>query len=267
MSRKIANSYPERNEILQYVLAETGQKNNFPTDANKIIDFLKLHLVYFDFAEFGHEKFNDGRAILSYNQKTIAINSNITNKHQINFSKMHDVAHYVLPNHVERFYYCRQADMSPYVKVQYELEANAFAADLIYKGGIFTEESNSVETTFESIVSLHDKYDSSLESTGRRFAEHSMYPCIFVVYDKDKKEEMWKVKYAIFSKSFLGKYLKSPKGEFTDDDSEDVIRAEYQPNTIIDSECKISIRNEREETFRCQYLYNGYKVLAIIKEK
>jgi len=263
MNKKIAGSYPEKKEILQYLLKATNQKEELPTNADAIIDFLKLKLVCFDFNKFEDDRIKDGRAILSYNQRVIAVNSTI-GEPRINFSKFHDIAHYVLPKHVEKFYFCRGQDMSPSTKLQYEMEANAFAADLIYKGDIFTIESNSMNISFETVIFLKDKYGSSIESTARHFVECNWHPCLFVVYEK---EEIWKVKYCFFSRPFLEKYLQSEKGTFTDDNNEDVIKAELQQSQIISSECKLSIKNEREMTFSCQYFNNGYNIFAIIKEK
>lgn len=263
MSKKIADSYPEKEEILQYLLAETGQYRDHPTKADTIIEFLKLRLVSFDFAELDNQKLQNGRAILSYNQRAIAINSNIS-EHKINFSKFHEIAHYVLPNHVEKFYFCDNLGMSMLTKSKFEAEANSFAADLIYKGDIFSMESNSMRISFTSIMLLQQKYGSTIESTARRFVERSIYPCLFLVYEKG---DLWKVRYCIFSRPFLEKYLQSRKGSLSDDNNEDVIRAELQQNEIIESECRISIKGDREEAFDCEYFNNGYNTLALIKEK
>lgn len=263
MTKKFADSYPEKDEILQYLLLETGGKEDSPTNPERIIQILKLKLVSFDFIEFG-ERLEDGRAILSYNQKTIAINAKLS-PHKINFSKFHEIAHYVLPTHIESFYFCKEHDMTIFTQKKFEEEANSFAADLIYKGDIFTIESNSTKISFGSIISLSQKYGSTIESTGRRFIEYSLYPSVFVVYEK--KQDTWGVRYSIFSKSFLHKYLQSETGALTDDDNADVIKAELQANQIIESECKINFKNEKEETFHCEYFYNGYNVMGVIKEK
>lgn len=263
MTKKFADSYPEKDEISQYLLLETGGKEDSPTNPDTIIHFLRLKLVSFDFVEFG-ESLTGGRAILSYNQKTIAINAALS-PYKINFSKFHEIAHYVLPTHVENFYFCKEQDMSMFTQKKFEDEANSFAADLIYKGDIFTIESNSKKISFESIISLSQKYGSTIESTGRRFIEYSLYPCVFVVYEKT--QDIWKVRYSVFSKSFLHKYLQSESGTLTDDNNADVIRAEVQSNQVIESECRVNFKNEKEEAFNCEYFYNGYNVMGIIKEK
>lgn len=264
MGKKIAESNPTKEEILQYLLIETGQKKVFPTDVDKIISHLKLQVIPFDFSEFSSDALKNGRAILSYNDRVIMVNKNM-GEHRINFSKFHEVAHFVLPNHREAFYICDDDAMSSFPKLTYEAEANAFAADLIYKGDIFTTESNSMEVSFESIMILAERYNSSIVSTTWRFVERSLYPCVFVCYEKTK--EVWKVKYCIFSKRFLEKYLENKDGVFTDDNSEDVIKAELQQNRIVKSECKINFGNEREKSFNCEYYYNNYNVLSLIKEK
>lgn len=264
MVKKLLEGYPEKEEILQYILLETAQKESIPTDPDRIIDFLKLRLVTFDFAEFRTPELEKGRAILSYNQRVVAINAGDSRK--TNFPKFHEIAHYVLPNHREKlFYFCDEEKMSPATKNDLEMEANLFAADLIYKGNQFSIESNSVETSFNSIVSLATKYGSSIESTTRRFVERNLFPCMSMVYAKE--DGHWKTKYWIFSKSFLEKYLQSNTGRFSDDDNEDVIRAELQPNKIIESECRVSIRGEKETAFLCEYYYNNYNVLGLIKEE
>jgi hypothetical protein len=146
-----------------------------------------------------------------------------------------------------------------------ELEANAFAADLIFKGDIFTIESNSMDISFESIIALATKYSASIQSTAWRFIEYSLYPAVFIVYEKTNST--WRIKYSIFSKQFLHKYLKSESGSLTDDNNEDVIKAEHQPLQIIKSECKVNFKNEKELAFNCEYFFNKFNVLSIIKEK
>lgn len=264
MVKKLLEGYPEKEEILHYILLETAQKESVPTDSRKIMDFLKLRLVEFDFTEFGTPALEKGRAILSYNQRVVAINTR--ENRGTDFPKFHEIAHYVLPNHREKlFYLCDKEAMSPATKNDLEMEANLFAADLIYKGNQFSIESNSVEISFNSIVSLATKYGSSIESTTRRFVERSLFPCMSMVYTKE--EEHWKAKYWIFSKPFLEKYLKSNVARFSDDDNEDVIKAELQPNQIIESECRVNIRGEKETAFSCEYYFNNYNVLGLIKEE
>lgn len=264
MVKKLLEGYPGKEEILQYLLLETAQQESVPTDPDRIMDFLKLRLVAFDFAEFRTPELEKGRAILSYNQRVVAINAG--DERKTNFPKFHEIAHYVLPNHREKLFYCCDDEkMSPATKNDLEMEANVFAADLIYKGNQFSIESNSVEISFNSVANLATKYGSSIESTIRRFVERSLFPCMSMVYVKDNGR--WRIKYWIFSKSFLGKYIQSNSGRFSDDDNEDVIKAELQPNKIIESECRVNIKGEKEITFSCEYYYNNYNVLGLIKEE
>jgi len=266
MTKKFIGDLPEKREILQFLLTETSQNEEGPTSAANILDFLKLKMVCFNFTEFNDSNLSKGRAILSYEHKAVAVNE-CDNEKRKRFSAFHEIAHYILPDHRKKYYHvCNDYDMSYSTKSELEIEANRFAADLIYKGNIFTVESNSMPLSFQSILMLMDKYESSIESTAWRFVEKSLSPCIFAVYDKI--DGRWKVKYFIFSRPLLEKYLQSDKGQFTDDeDNEDVIRAELQPNQIIESECKISIKGQEEVGFISQYFYNGHNVLAVLREQ
>jgi len=262
---KIAGSYPENEQILKYLLTETSQHESRPTSADRIIDFLKLELVTFDFNLLDDEQLaKRGRAILSYNQKTIAINS-IIHPQQVTFSKFHEIAHYVLPQHVKTFYICNAADMSLLQRSPLEQEANEFAADLIYKGDIFTMESNSMPISFDTIIALATKYESSIESTAWRFVKYNFQPCVFVSYEK--RDNIWKVKYSIFSTPFLRKHLQNRHSSLTDDNNQDVIKSEQEPSEILKMECKMTIGDEKEVGFACEYFNNTYNVFALIKEQ
>ena len=162
MPKIIAENIKEK-MIVDSFLDLTEQRGLFPTNPQPIIERLGLEQLEFDFAkEFSkpsEKNLQDFRAMLSYDEKVIALNS--TQKKNVcrtRFSLFHEIAHYVIPRHIERFYLCSEEDMSARTLMTLEAEANKLAADFIFQKDVFTEEGNQHPIKATSIFTLKNKY-------------------------------------------------------------------------------------------------------------
>jgi len=273
VSRIIAENIDE-DKIIDYFLVDTAQEGKFPTDPFPIIESLDLQQLEFDFTkefgEFSEKRLQKYRTLLSYDEKVIALNSsehkhNSANAPRVKFSLFHEIAHYVIPEHIEKFYLCSEEDMSEKTAIILETEANRLAADFIYQKNTFTEEANQYSIEAKSIFTLKDKYGVSYESASRRFVERHILPCALVAYGKSSDAE-WDVVYTItspiFKERFFGKVIR-------DDDNpriQEIINSVDIRRTISDT-ISIDIMGEGKRKFDAEYFYNQYRIFALIKPR
>lgn len=269
MPRIIAEDI-DKDRIIDYFLNETSQKGKFPTNPLRIMETLELQQLEFDFVkEFrgsSGKKSEDCRALLSYDEKIIALNSKqAKNECRNRFSLFHEIAHYVIPEHMEKFYLCSDENMSERTIFTLEAEANRLAADFIYQKNTFTEEANDYSIKSKSIFMLKDKYDASYESVSRRFIERHILPCALAVYDKDK-DGNWGIAYTvaspIFKERFFSKIIKDEKNPKIKE-----IQQTHDIKDSIEDTINIEIVGKGKHEFDVEYFYNKYKVFALIKPK
>jgi hypothetical protein len=91
-----------KEEIVETLLAESGIARSLPTDEGKVLNFLGLKQLSFDFTkeldflDSDDQSAGDLRAALSLNDKLVAIHSDLNEKRS-RFSVLHEVAHFILP--------------------------------------------------------------------------------------------------------------------------------------------------------------------------
>ncbi len=271
MSKIMAENIDE-DKIIDYFLADTAQEGKFPTDPSLIIESLDLQQLEFDFAEefgaFSKKRLQRYRALLSYDEKVIALNSSEhkrANAPRVKFSLFHEIAHYVIPEHIEKFYLCSEEDMSEKTAITLEAEANRLAADFIYQKNTFTEEANQYLIEAKSIFTLKDKYGVSYESASRRFVERHILPCALVAYGRSQDDE-WDVMYTITSPIFKERFFSKVIRDDKNPRIQEIINSMGIEHTISDT-VSIDIMGEGKRKFDAEYFYNQCRGFALIKPR
>lgn len=210
-----------REDIADALLSESGTKGGVPTDEKKIADYLGLKIEFYDLVgelDFlpSTEK-QDIRAVLSFGDKTIAVHKGLLKKEQrLKFSILHEIGHFVLPEHVDAFYICNREDIDFRSRSSFEIEANRFAADMLFQLDLFTEQAMGYPIECQTITTLAQKYGASFEATGRRYIERNQRACALVIYNKieeyfDENEfdglPTFKPQYTITSSSFRKRFF------------------------------------------------------------
>src|SRR4030067_1013427 len=108
-------------DVVEGLLQASGTKGRIPTDVGEILGYLNLKQLSFDFMkelDFVPEvtEKRDIRAVLSYQDRIIATHKAL-HKNQTIFSMLHEIGHYVLPEHVEKFYLCNIEDLSFFARL------------------------------------------------------------------------------------------------------------------------------------------------------
>jgi len=266
-------------DVVEGLLQASGTKGKIPTDVGEILGYLGLKQLSFDFMkelDFLPEitEKRDIRAVLSYQDRLIATHRPL-HRNQTIFSTLHEIGHYVLPEHVEKFYLCSIEDLSYFTKLRLEAEANKLAANLIFQIDHFADEANSYPLGCDAITDLAGKYGTSFEATARRYVEQHSQPCALVVYDKIEKHvedfeidefQGFKVQYTIASKSFGEKFFTKIWEEKIVPGESSVYEAykKFDVTQTVESKMSITIVGKGEFMFDSQLFTNGYKVFRLI---
>jgi hypothetical protein len=265
-------------DIAEGLLETSGIKGKIPTNWKQILTFLDLKQLSFSFMnelEFVSAVTEKNvRAILSFNEKVIAVHGGL-NKKQTIFSTFHEVGHFTLPEHIDKLYLCDINDLSFFAKSRLEAEANRLAADLIFQVDHFTEEANTYPLECSTITKLVEKYDASFEATARRYVEKHYLPCALIVYKKivEGFEELeldglpiFKVQYTITSNSFREKYFTNILKEEVAPGKSLVYDAykKFDATQIVKGKIQIEIVGKGKMMFDSELFTNIYKVFRLV---
>jgi Zn-dependent peptidase ImmA (M78 family) len=268
-------------EILETLLVEAGAAGGLPTNEHKLLRYLGLEQLSFDFM---HElQFLNSpqkppgelRAALHLDEKVVATQTGMGEK-RTRFSIFHEIAHCVLPEHFGKLFVDTDQTLSWWTKVRLEREANKFAADLLFQGKLFAEQSLNFDTSLSVVLQLSPKYGASYEASLRRYTESHVVPCALIVYEKATRDEesyveedLYRIQYMITSAPFRRLYFSSV------DLSENKIRVSeiYSPHTfwsvgnVVEKEIIVEGRGRDKWRFEAEVFNNGYKIFQFLKRQ
>jgi Zn-dependent peptidase ImmA (M78 family) len=270
---------PSPEELVEALLVQTGTAGRLPTDEHALLGYLDLKQLSFDFAKDveilskAPEVPQRLRAALSLRDRTIVTHSALDTKRS-RFSVLHEVGHFVLPEHRERIFLDTDETLGWWTKVRMEKEANAMAADLIFQGNRFTRESLDHVLSCKTVISLAPKYGASYESGMRRYVERHDLPCAVIVYQKvlpaaeesDLGDEKYQIHYTISSPSFRSSYFSGVESKEGFSKGSDIFRVHGSWNigNIVDSELVVERGNGGNWRFDTELFTNGYKIFQFI---
>lgn len=280
---QIANKPPyslTADEILETLLVEAGTARELPTNEHKLLNFLGLEQLSFDFM---HElDFLDTpakpegelRAALHMAERVVATQSGMAEQRK-RFSMFHEIAHCVLPEHQSKLFVDTDKTLSMWTRIRLEREANKFAADLLFQGKLFTEQALSLEISLTTAVALAPKFGASYEATLRRYAETHVLPCALIVYDKVGRNEEsyveddeYRIQYTVSSVPFRKLYF---SGGFSMDSDTCKAKDIYSPHEIwsvgrvVEKELAIASQGKEKWRFETEVFSNGYKVFQFLR--
>ena len=186
---------------------------------------------------------------------------------------MHEIGHYVLPNHQNDLYICDEQDLSFDAMIETEKEANAFAAELLFKGDLFTRQANDCDVTPESIKTLALRYDASFEATARRFVERNARACSLAVFAPapggrvidTSKPGRWQHRYTISSAEFRTRYFRRLLGEVPVDVIKKLVVPGRDYADSIDDEMTVAAATGEQHHLRVSFFTNYYCVFGLVQ--
>lgn len=264
----------EMPELAEYLLREAGQAGDAPTNPTALLEYLKLQFAMIDLAALLPGQKKPARGVLSYSDRIVGVDVSLKDSAQrARFTTMHEVGHYVLPNHQNDLYVCDDQDLSFEAMIETEKEANAFAAELLFKGDQFTRQANECDVTPESIKTLALRYDTSFEATARRFVERSARACSLAVFAPapgggvidTSRPGRWQHRYTITSAEFRTRYFRRLLGEVP----AEVVRKLVVPGRdfadSIDDEMTVTAATGEEHRLRVSFFTNHHCVFALVR--
>lgn len=264
----------EMPELADHLLRETGQNGDSPTNPTVILDYLKLQFVMIDLATIIPAQSKQPRGILSYIDRVVGVDISLMAKaHRARFTTMHEVGHYVLPNHQNDLYICDDQDLSFEARLEAEQEANAFAAELLFKGDKFTRQANECALSAESIKMLALRYDASFEATTRRFVERSARPCCVAVFGPalgsgvidTSQSGRWQQRYAISSAEFRTRYFQRLKGDVPGEVVKQLMAPGRDFADSIDDETTVTAATGKTHRLHLSFFTNHHSIFALVE--
>lgn len=264
---------------MEALLVQTGTAGCLPTDETALLGYLNLKQLSFDFAkdleilDKAPEVPQRLRAALSLRDRTIVTHSGLDTK-RCRFSILHEVGHFILPEHRDRLFLDTDETLSWWAKVRLEKEANAMAADLIFQGDRFTRESLDYPVSCSTVTDLAPKYGASIESTMRRYVERHDLPCAVIVYrrvfpgaeESDLGDEKYQIHYTITSPQFRTSYFAGveSKDAFSKGSEIFKVHGSWNIGNIAESELVVERGNGEHWRFDSELFTNGYKIFQFI---
>ena len=261
-------------ELADFLLRETGQTEQQATNPGDLLSYLKLAPMVLDLESALPGKINKPRGVLAFHERIVAVHSGLYPQ-RATFTALHEIAHYVLPQHRTDFYLCDDEAISFLARNRLEREASEFAAELLFQGDRFTLESSSMPLTALSIKQLSGEYRASFEATARRMVFKSFRDCMLVVFEPKpgvgiidpNRERDWMVKYVVPSVSFANKFFRDLEGEVP----RDVVTAVTQPGRdLADSvvrEPTVTSPQGKRIPFIAEFFCNHYNIFALLLPK
>jgi hypothetical protein len=267
-------------EILETLLVEAGTAGILPTSEKKLLQFLGLEQLSFDFmheVDWVTEKDTvpgELRAALHLDEKVVATQSGQGEK-RTRFSIFHEIAHCVLPEHHERLFIDTDHTLGWWTKARLEREANRFAANLLFQGDLFTEQALGLPTSLNTVLGLAPKFGASYESGLRRYTETHVEPCALIVYERlprksedgDVDEDDYRIHYTIASKSFRRDYFASVELSDGKCKGSEIFgkRPIWPLSSVVEQELTIDREGKNPWRFDTEVFTNSYKVFQFVR--
>jgi len=263
----------EMPELVAYLLRETEQTGESPTNPQTLLDYLNLRFVRVDLEALFPGQKKQPRGVLSYADRIVGVDQSLDYPPRARFTIMHEMGHYVLPRHQDDLYLCNKGDLSPEAKITAESEANAFAAELLFKGDQFTRQANDYTITPESIKVLKQQYDASFEATARRFVERNARACGLLVFNRVSGGEMidpsrptrWATRYFITSVEFCTRYFCQFTGEAPADVIEELTVPGRDFADDVVRELAVTTLANKTHHLRISFSFNQHNVFGLVQ--
>lgn len=210
-------------------------------------------------------------AALDRDEKIIYLNQQETTQGARTFKKLHETTHEILPWQRELAYADDALTLSTSTTALFEREANQGAAELLFQRELFGSLAADYEVGFAPIVTLSQKFGSSIHSAFRRFVETGKVDMCGIVmkpqkagaYDTVQRRE------AFASQSWLTGFpdprkwpidLKIKEWPFMTS----VLMAQVNPSVVHPSQCALANLNGDTQTLNVEAFFNSYCLFVLL---
>jgi len=268
------------------VLKEAGI-NRPPVKAEAVLDHLNLHYDYYDlddptlwdnwmhwaaikvtqakkaFASLGL------KGALFQRERQVLIDKNLGDK-QKNWVSLHEGAHAFIPWHKSFFIGDTAQTLSPWFQEELELEANYGAAQLLFMGKRFQNETILCKPSWTMIEHLSETFEASYESTLLKFVENSGECPMMMVASKsgalmNTPQGRRKWQYYKKSAAFNVRFPNTLPGHVLNQ----INPKELRDGTGLIGEFEVMLRDSNQDrfVFEASVFSNTYKLLTLVLPK
>ena len=193
-------------------------------------------------------------------------------KPRILFARAHELGHQTIPwHHVRREYLDDDRTLSPAISAQFEVEANLFAAEIIYQGDGFTRLMREYRVSFASVFELARLHGASTHATFWRFVQsHDESVAGLIYYPRGRRENLHSVQPELFiqneirSESFSARYGGLTfEGHLEPQHPWALARFKAEP---VSGELPIPLHG-RSETFLWEGFWNRHCLMVLVRRR
>jgi hypothetical protein len=265
-------------EILEALLVEAGAAGNLPTDEKRLLSFLGLQQMTFDFMnelEFIDEADRPSgeiRAAIQRYEGIVATQTGLGDK-RTRFCIFHEIAHCVLPEHNKKLFLDSDATLGLWTRARLEREANQFAADLLFQGRSFADRAIQNALSLKTPIELAPEFGASFEAAFRRYTETHVSPCALIVYDKLRpeadnymEEDDYRLQYVVTSTPFRKAYFSGLKTTEPTIKASEILgaNASWKIGEIAQTELTVGGDDPQALLFDSEVFNNGYKLFQFL---
>ena len=276
--QKTSSDELEHDEIAAALLDEAGVLDSLPTPENALLTFLGLTQLSFNFGEepewtqLSPEIPKKLRAALSVNDRVVVTHSELGPKRN-RWSVFHEIAHFVLPEHLEKIFLDDDRTLNIWTRSRLEREANSLAAELLFQGNRFTEESLDLPLSCRTVFDLAPRFDASYESAIRRYVERHVLPCAAIVYDRvrslpgeDIADQRYRVHYTVASAPFKKKFFSAVTTDSDFARGSEIFQVHGSENigNVIETPLTVQKHGGGEWVFDSELFTNSYKIFQLV---
>lgn len=278
MNLKVSGDSLAHDEIAEALLDEAGVLDSLPTDELTVLEYLDLRQLSFDFGDEPDFVRNAPsipahlRAALSVNDRVVVTHSELGAKRH-RWSVFHEIAHFVLPEHLEKIFLDTDRTLSVWTKSRLEREANSLAAELMFQGNRFTERSLDLPLSCHTVLELAPQYDASYESAMRRYVERHVLPCAVIVYEKapaalgdDEEDAKYRIHYTVTSVPFRRNFFAGVQTTTELARGSDIfqVHGSWNIGNVVETELVVDRNEAPPWRFQTEIFTNGYKIFQFI---
>lgn len=123
-------------------------------------------------------------------------------KSRMNFSVAHEIGHTLFPDCADEIR--NREENTSHENWELEFLCNLAASEILLPYGMFSNDVKQLDLDLDSLKSLSNRYNSSLEATAIRFCEVTNEPCQLIIAKYDENYESLRVSYSIQSNAAKG---------------------------------------------------------------
>ena len=203
--------------------------------------------------------------------REVHLDPEVTHEGRRRFIRLHETGHDALDWQRQLAYADNEHTLSPVVRKVYELEANAFAAEVLYQRGQIRDDASSLQIGVAAVVELSSRFGASLRSTIRRYAELHPDAVAAVVLDAQaqsmeplafqRREMAMSPAFQVrFDSGYWPGRLLASRFDFL----HLAAGASLTPNEIFGGITRLTDVNGGVVSVRCEALCTGYNVLVLL---